>query len=69
MKPIYVLHLDLSNGQYFIVTRNKTEKLITPPAFRALREFRSNALAILEMNRLQAIRNHSMPAFLVEQAL
>jgi hypothetical protein len=68
MKPIFVIHQDRMNSEYFIVTRREDEILEKPQQFRFIREFKSLSLAFLERNRLQKIRDLKTPDFLQRQA-
>jgi len=68
MNPEYTLFQDTQNGDFFIVTTDRVNRFCIPSQFKQYRSYKSAALALLEMKRVQTLRDTKLPYFLVEQA-
>ncbi len=68
MNPEYTLFQDIQNGDFFVVTTDRVNRFSIPKQFREYRSYKSVALALLEMKRLQNARGTALPYFLREQA-
>lgn len=68
MNPEYSLFQDIQNGDFFVVTTDRINRFSIPKQFKQYRSYKSMALALLEMKRLQTERGTSLPYFLREQA-
>ena len=69
MNPEYTLFQDTQNGDFFIVTTDRVNRFSIPSQFKQYCSYKSAALALLEMKRMQASRDTQLPYFLMEQAL
>jgi hypothetical protein len=68
MNPEYIIFEDIINGDFFIVTLDRVSRYPIPKQYKQISTHNHVKPAMIEMKRLQKLRDAQIPEFLREQA-